>query len=207
MRSPYPVACVSMESLEITDRLVIRDWSVDDAAAALRIYGATEVIRWLTPAMDRITDLAAMRSVLQAWSEAQPNLTPPRGRWAVQSREGDGVIGGLAIRLLPPYDEDLELSWAFRPDAWGHGYATEASQALTKWAFTQDMTAPKRARWFGSFLDWSRDEHGGWITARYRASRLTWHPNVDGTALTETATWHDARAVGRTVRGRDHAEQ
>ena len=128
-----------MESLEITDRLVIRDWSVDDAAAALRIYGASEVIRWLTPAMDRITDLAAMRSVLQAWAEAQPNLTPPCGRWAVQLREGDGVIGGLAIRLLPPYDEDLELSWAFCPDAWGRGYATEASQALTRWAFTQDI--------------------------------------------------------------------
>lgn len=128
-----------MEPLLTTDRLIIRDWSVDDADAALRIYGATEVIRWLTPAMDRITDLAAMRSVLQAWSEAQPNLTPPRGRWTVQTREGDDVIGGLAIRLLPPYDEDLELSWAFRPDAWGRGYATEASKALTRWAFSQDI--------------------------------------------------------------------
>lgn len=98
----HHVPCVSMESLLTTDRLVIRDWSVDDAAAALKIYGFTEVIRWLTPAMDRITDLAAMRSVLQAWSEPQPNLTPPRGRWAVQAREGDDVIGRLAIRLLPP---------------------------------------------------------------------------------------------------------
>lgn len=129
-----------MESLVATDRLVIRDWSIDDAAAELRIYGATEVIGWLTPAMDRIADLAAMRSVLQAWSEAQPNLTPPRGRWAVQARDSSNdVIGGLAIRLLPPYDEDLELSWAFRPDAWGRGYAAEASHALMRWAFTQDI--------------------------------------------------------------------
>lgn len=60
--------------------------------------------------MDRITPLAAMRSVLQAWQEAQPNLTPPCGRWAIQTRDGGDVIGGLAIRLLPPYDEDLELS-------------------------------------------------------------------------------------------------
>lgn len=135
----YPVPCVRMESLLTTDRLVIRDWSVDDAPAALRIYGATEVIRWLTPAMDRITDLAAMRSVLQAWSEAQPNLTPPRGRWAIQTRDGGDVIGGLVIRLLPPYDEDLELSWALRPDAWGQGYVTEASHALMTWALTQEI--------------------------------------------------------------------
>lgn len=135
----HPVPCVSMEPLLTTDRLIIRDWSIDDAPAALQIYGSPEVIRWLTPAMERITDLAAMRSVLQAWSEAQPNLPPPRGRWAVQTRDGDDVIGGLVIRLLPPYDEDLELSWAFRPDTWGQGYATEASQAAMRWAFTQDI--------------------------------------------------------------------
>jgi len=34
-----------------TDRLVIRDWSVDDAEQAMAIYGSTEVGRWLTPAL------------------------------------------------------------------------------------------------------------------------------------------------------------
>ena len=85
-----------------TDRLVIQDWSLDDAEAALAIYGSPEVARWLTPAMDRVGDLAAMRAVLQAWHEAQPNLPPPRGRWAVQLRDGQEVVGGLGIRLLPP---------------------------------------------------------------------------------------------------------
>lgn len=127
-----------MESPLLTDRLVIRDWTVDDAEAALAIYGAEEVTHWLTPAMDRVGDAAAMRSVLQAWHEAQPNLPPPRGRWAMERREDGEVIGGLAIRLLPPYDEDLELSWQLRPGAWGEGYATEGAKALIRWAFTQD---------------------------------------------------------------------
>lgn len=128
-----------MDSILTTDRLLIRDWSVEDAEAALAIYSSPEVVRWLTPAMDRIRDLAAMRSVLQAWREAQPNLTPPRGRWAVQMRRDGAVIGGLAIRLLPPYEEDLELSWALHPEAWGQGYATEAGHALMAWAFTQEI--------------------------------------------------------------------
>jgi RimJ/RimL family protein N-acetyltransferase len=122
-----------------TERLLVRPWSVDDANRALAIYGAKEVTRWLTPAMEHVPDLVTMRSILQKWVDAQPNLLPPRGRWAVQRKDNDEVIGGLSIRLLPPFDEDLELSWQLRPEAWGHGYATEAGNALVRWAFTQEV--------------------------------------------------------------------
>lgn len=122
-----------------TERLLVREWELDDAEAALAIYGATDVTRWLTPAMGLVDDLTAMRSVLEAWIHDQPNMLPPRGRWAVEHRETGEVIGGLAIRLLPPYEEDLELSWQLRPEAWGNGYASEAARALARWAFTQDI--------------------------------------------------------------------
>ncbi|MFE6280997.1 GNAT family N-acetyltransferase [Streptomyces sp. NPDC057877] len=121
-----------------TDRLLIRDWSVDDAEAALEIYGSPDVAHWLTPAMERVQDAAAMRAVLQAWGECQPNLTPPRGRWAIERRADGAVVGGLGIRLLPPFEDDLELSWQLAPSAWGQGYAVEGARALTEWAFTQD---------------------------------------------------------------------
>jgi RimJ/RimL family protein N-acetyltransferase len=122
-----------------TERLVVRDWSLDDARDALDVYGSSEVAYWLTPAMERVGDVAAMRGLLQAWQEAQPNLLTPRGRWAVQRRDDGRVIGGLAIHLLPPYDADLEVSWQLSPQAWGHGYATEAARAVIGWAFTQDV--------------------------------------------------------------------
>jgi RimJ/RimL family protein N-acetyltransferase len=122
-----------------TERLVIRPWTVDDAEAALAIYGAGEVTRWLTPAMGQVDDLSAMRSVLEAWAADQPNMPAPRGRWAVENLRSGRVVGGLAIRLLPPYDEDLELSWQLRPEDWGNGYAAEAARALAEWAFTQDI--------------------------------------------------------------------
>jgi RimJ/RimL family protein N-acetyltransferase len=122
-----------------TDRLVIRDWSIDDAEQAMAIYGSTDVAHWLTPALERVGDVAAMRLVLQAWQEAQPNLLAPRGRWAVERKDDGVVVGGLGIRALPPYEDDLEISWQLRPDVWGRGYATEAASALVKWAFTQDI--------------------------------------------------------------------
>jgi RimJ/RimL family protein N-acetyltransferase len=127
-----------MDSLT-TERLVVRPWRVDDAEAALAIYGAADVTRWLTPVMGQVDDLTTMRSVLEAWVEDQPNMLPPRGRWAVTTADDDTPVGGLAIRLLPPFKEDLELSWQLRPEAWGHGYASEAARALARWAFTQDI--------------------------------------------------------------------
>lgn len=121
-----------------TERLRIRPWASSDTADALATYGVADVTGWLTPATDRIGDAAAMRAVLGAWSEAQLNLAPPRGRWAIERRVDGVVVGGLAIRLLPPYQEDLEISFQLRPDAWGHGYATEAAAALIGWAFTHE---------------------------------------------------------------------
>jgi ribosomal-protein-alanine N-acetyltransferase len=118
-----------------TDRLLIRDWEEDDAEAALEIYGSADVAQWLSPAIDRVTDAATMGMILTAWIEAQPNFVVPAGRWAVVRQEDNVVIGGLLIRLLPPYEEDLEIGWQLRPSAWGNGFATEASKSLMGWAF------------------------------------------------------------------------
>ncbi|GAA3756300.1 RimJ/RimL family protein N-acetyltransferase [Spinactinospora alkalitolerans] len=122
-----------------TERLLIRDWTTDDAESAFAVYGSPEVARWLTPAMRAVDDVSAMRSVLEAWVEAQPNLLPPAGRWAVVRRDDDAVIGGLSLRLLPPFEEDFELSWQLRPDTWGNGFATEAGTALVRWAFGEGI--------------------------------------------------------------------
>lgn len=123
----------------VTERLVIRDWVLDDAEEALAVYGAEDVAQWLTPEMHVVRDVAAMRSVLHAWIEAQPNLVAPAGRWAVVRRADGLLVGGLSLRLLPPYEEDFELSWQIRPDQWSKGYATEASHALMRWAFDQGI--------------------------------------------------------------------
>lgn len=127
-------------SLELsTDRLLIREWELGDAEEALEVYGADEVAHWLTPEWRPVNDAAAMRSVLHAWIESGPNLMPPAGRWAIVRREDGQLVGGLSVKLLPPFEEDFELTWALRPDVWGQGYATEASKAIAEWAFKQGI--------------------------------------------------------------------
>jgi RimJ/RimL family protein N-acetyltransferase len=122
----------------ITDRLVLRAWQADDAHEALGAYGEAEVARWLTPAMDQVPDEAAMRLVLQQWAAEDERMITPAGRWAVELGEDKRLIGGATLLPLPP-DDEFEIGWQLRPDAWGHGYASEAGLALARWAFDQGI--------------------------------------------------------------------
>jgi RimJ/RimL family protein N-acetyltransferase len=119
-----------------TERLVLRPWRPDDAESALGIYGAAEVGRWLSPAMDRVRDVSAMRLLLQQWDAEDSRLIPPAGRWAIELRTDKRLVGGAILLPLPPRGEDLEMGWQLLPAAWGHGYATEAGRALAAWAFS-----------------------------------------------------------------------
>ena len=122
----------------VTERLVLRSWHVDDAEAALGAYGNAEVARWLTPAMDRVHDAAAMRLVLQQWVAEDARMMTPAGRWAIELRQDGRVIGGATLLPLQP-DQEFEVGWQLDPGAWGRGYATESGLALARWAFSQDI--------------------------------------------------------------------
>jgi RimJ/RimL family protein N-acetyltransferase len=122
----------------VTERLVLRPWNTEDAGAALKAYGDAEVARWLTPVMDRIRDEAAMRVLLEQWVAEDARMLTPAGRWAVELRAGGQLVGGASLLPLPP-DDEFEIGWQLRPDAWGRGYATETGIALARWAFTQGI--------------------------------------------------------------------
>jgi RimJ/RimL family protein N-acetyltransferase len=117
-----------------TPRLRLRPWSVDDAEAALRVYGDQDVARWLSPAMDRVPDTTAMRAMIDRWADQQ--LTAPEGRWAVTLADTGELVGGVAVLPLPPDGEDLEVGWQLAPQAWGQGIAAEAGHAVAHHAFT-----------------------------------------------------------------------
>jgi RimJ/RimL family protein N-acetyltransferase len=122
----------------VTERLILRPWRPDDAVAALGTYGDAEVARWLTPVMDRVRDEADMRLVLQQWAAQDARMLTPVGHWAVELHAGGRLAGGATLLPLPQ-DDEFEIGWQLRPDAWGHGYATETGIALARWAFTQGI--------------------------------------------------------------------
>ncbi|HEY7594480.1 MAG TPA: GNAT family N-acetyltransferase [Actinophytocola sp.] len=123
----------------VTERLTLRRWRLYDAPAALETYGDPEVARWLSPAMNRVHDLAAMRLLLQQWIAEDLRLSAPAGRWAIVRTAGHWVIGGAVLLPLPPGDEDLEIGWQVNPEMWNHGYAGETTFALASWAFSHGV--------------------------------------------------------------------
>jgi RimJ/RimL family protein N-acetyltransferase len=117
-----------------TPRLRLRPWLLDDAEAALAVYGEPDVARWLSPAMERVPDVDAMRERLASWLEE--DLETPAGRWAVELAQTRELVGGVAVLPLPPAGEDLEIAWHLAPHAWGRGIAAEAGHAIAHHAFT-----------------------------------------------------------------------
>ncbi|MEJ2851822.1 MULTISPECIES: GNAT family N-acetyltransferase [unclassified Saccharothrix] len=122
-----------------TDRLVLRGWRTEDAPAALDVYGHADVARWLSPDMDRVPDLPAMRLLLQQWIAEDARMAEPGGRWAVESTDDHRVIGGAVLLPLPPGNEDWEMGWQLHPDFWGHHYARECTFALASRAFAHGL--------------------------------------------------------------------
>jgi hypothetical protein len=131
----------------VTDRLVLRPWRVEDAAEALGIYGHPDVARWLSPEMDHVPDLAAMRLLLQQWVAEDARTPPPAGRWAIDRRDDGRLLGGASLLPLPPGREDLEVGWQLHPQVWGHGYASETTRALA--GGHSATTSTRSSRWSG----------------------------------------------------------
>jgi RimJ/RimL family protein N-acetyltransferase len=124
-----------------TQRLRLRTWTPTDAPAALEIYRAPEVARWLAPAMDAVTDLGAMRGVLDAWAAQCRSAELPQGRWAVEDFTTGTVIGGVSLMPLPPGCTDLEIGWQIAPRFWGQGYGSEAGHGVAHQAFESRTAA------------------------------------------------------------------
>jgi RimJ/RimL family protein N-acetyltransferase len=121
-----------------TSRLTLRPWRVEDAEAAFAVYGDPEVARWLTPELDGVMDAAAMRRLLQQWIAEDARALAPAGRWAIELTAEGRVVGGAALRYLPPGGEDLEVGWQLAPGLWGRGLASEAGHELAHWALKQE---------------------------------------------------------------------
>ncbi len=114
-------------------RLTLRPWSPADATAALAIYGSEEVTRWLSPAMGRVDDAAAMEKVIAGWL-AGP-LPTPAARWAMELVETGELVGSTVLLPLPPEDDDLQIGWQLAPAFWGQGLAAEGGHAVAHFAF------------------------------------------------------------------------
>lgn len=108
-----------------TDRLIVRDFTMDDLRALWDIFRDGETMEHMAP-MTREGTEEFLRSFCV-------ERTPP-GAFAAQLR-GGGLVGYVLFNQVDA-PGIYELGWVFRRDCWGHGLAREASAALLGHAFT-----------------------------------------------------------------------
>ena len=130
-----------MKLITETPRLIVREWTLDDAPARFEIFRHAEVVRFLggTPKpMESVTEAVAhLERITNRYVEQGFSL------YAVESKEpGDvRVIGqcGLAIvpdamRPDPSATQEIEIAYHYHPSAWGKGYGLEAATAVLEYA-------------------------------------------------------------------------
>jgi [ribosomal protein S5]-alanine N-acetyltransferase len=123
-----------MSRLIETSRLVLRPWESSDIGDVVSIYAAAPVARWLVPQLNATDEEVELRTTFEQWRAEDREPSGCVGHWAVQKRASDEVVGGLSLQYAPPGGESLTISWALAPGDWGHGFATEAGDALIRWA-------------------------------------------------------------------------
>ncbi|MEZ0580403.1 GNAT family N-acetyltransferase [Nocardioides sp. MH1] len=115
-----------------SDRLLLRPWRVSEAAIQRELWTERDP---RVPARRRID--AEGRPTVADFEEGIRAAAPPTslGLLAVELAESGEVIGycGL-VEGGPETDGAPELAYELLRRHWGHGYATEAAEAVLSWA-------------------------------------------------------------------------
>lgn len=134
-----------MESLK-SDRLRLREWTLNDVDFVLDMYSRWEVQRFIGRRPRIMHDRGEAVATITRWRSLND---PGHGIWAVEHSETGHLLGTMLLKSIPASNTeapmlpsgDTEIGWHFHPDAGGHGYAQEAAAEVLRHAFTVGLQA------------------------------------------------------------------
>jgi ribosomal-protein-alanine N-acetyltransferase len=113
-----------------TSRLVLRPFQEDDAGPLHTILGEVDFLRYFPnpapPPVDRVEKYISQQ--LQHWDDHG------HGRWAVEMKGAEGLIGWSGLQYLPDTDE-IEIGYILAKPFWNQGLTTEAAFEALRFAF------------------------------------------------------------------------
>ena len=114
-----------------TDRLALRSWQRDDAAAFHAINSDPEVMATLGPVMS-LDEVAALIVRMQGVEAEHGHCF-----WAMERRDDGRLIGwcGAIVGSTGPIAGKREIGWRMARDCWGQGLVSEAARATIAWLF------------------------------------------------------------------------
>ena len=102
-----------------TDRLLVRQFTPDDAADFFRFNSCEQVIRYIRPIKNKEESDAFLEENLNLYLDGFPY-----GRMYVAEKATGKFAGTFSVLYLDG-DADYHIGYAFMPEYWGNGFATE----------------------------------------------------------------------------------
>jgi RimJ/RimL family protein N-acetyltransferase len=122
-----------MRGMELrTERLMLREFRLDDEVAVHRYGSDEEVTRYLTWGPNSPTDTTAY--LKQVACEA---AREPRTSFTLAVATLDDELIGVANLTTTDTQSTGELGYVLARDQWGHGYATEVARRLIVFGFDE----------------------------------------------------------------------
>ena len=106
-----------------TPRLILRQFTEEDAPLVLQLNSDPEVVKYVHEPILETEEQA--REILI--SRILPQYKKDLGRWAIHIKDNKGFIGWCGLKYRPELDE-IDLGYRLSQKAWGRGFATEAAQ-------------------------------------------------------------------------------
>ena len=119
-----------------TKRLLVRTYTEEDQDNFFALNGSEEVMRYIRPVKTREQCHEFLLEVI-AYCENEELF----GRWAVEDRETNQVVGSFGVIPVEGKDQ-MQLGYALTPEHWGRGYATELTLAGLEHIFTKTSIDP-----------------------------------------------------------------
>ena len=112
-----------------TERLVLRDWRVQDFGALHALCTDPQVMATIGPLHDEEKTQSFLSRLMERAARDGHTF------WAMERKDDGRVIGfcGVSRGPLPPIEGELEIGWRMAADCWGRSYAREAAQATLAW--------------------------------------------------------------------------
>jgi RimJ/RimL family protein N-acetyltransferase len=122
---------LAIPSIE-TERLTLRPFREDDVSAFFELSQDPDVMRYVGDR--RVPTLQESWRAIAGWLGHW--ALRGYGQWAIEERSSGRLIGRAGI--INPVDwPGPEVGYLLGKAWWGHGYATEATQAAMDWGFEQ----------------------------------------------------------------------